>query len=143
MNTSLKIRLTLVLILLGCGIYLHRNPEAVERAAAWAGLSRKIDTLVVLYESSDVPKYGPKNHPGWSAILGGASLKDTLKANGVKLIGPLDKDITGKFPAGIAEAITKSKTQAMPRSIGLSKGKVVFDTPLPETEAELIKKAGG
>jgi len=149
MTKSLKIRLTICLALLGLGVFLHTHPatlDAVTSAVAspleWMGLSSKIDTLVILDESSEVSKYGKGNHPGWHEIIGSTTLRPALAAKGIKLIGPIDKDVTGKFPPGVAEAIAKAKEESIPRAIGLSGGKIKFDVVLPDTEAAVLKKAG-
>lgn len=146
MTNSLKIRLALALVLLGGGLFVTQHPDSLsttaESAASWLGLSSRIDTLVLIYESAEVTKYGKGNHPGWAEIIGSATLKDAADAKGVKLVGPLDKDTKGKFPPGVAEAIAADREKVMPRAIGLSSGKVKFDVLLPEGEAAVRKKAG-
>jgi len=122
---------------------MFHDPSCLDAPLAWIGVSQKADTVVILYESSEVTTYGKKNHPGWHDIIGSVSLGPALKAKNVTLIGPFDKDIQGSFQPGVSEAIEKARGEPMPRLLALRGGKLIHDIVLPDTEAGVIKKAGG
>lgn len=128
MTTANRIRCVVALLVLAGMVAVWRHPGVF-------GTKAKADAVVIIEETANRSTLPVATLD----VLRSTTLGPALKAKGVTLIGPLDKDVTGTIPANVAAALSKAKTEKLPRAVGMRGGSVVFDVELP-TEAELVGK---